>query len=134
MFREVHALPLLRSANGGDLAKAFVATFSVLKLLAPSVIDQVREDAATGGFDKVRERLLRSLRNSGDKETDATVIDAPSAFRSPGKLSRADWKSVAATYPTQRAAVEATGFDPKTITKYLTQHRIPNPWKVDRPS
>lgn len=134
LFREVHALPLLRGANGGELAKAFVATFNVMKLVAPSVIEQVRSDAATGGFDKLRERFLRFLRDSKDEGSEAKVIEMSAELRSPGKLSRADWETIASAFPTQRAAVDATGFDPKTITKYLQQHGIANPWKAERPS
>lgn len=130
LFREVHALPLLRGANGGELAKAFVALFNVTKLLAPSVIDTVRADAATGGFARLRDRFMRFMRESSDDES--KVIDAPAESRSPAKLTRDEWVTITQSYATQRAASDATGFDPKTITKYLQQHDIPNPWKADR--
>ena len=130
LFREVHALPLLRGANGGELAKAFVALFNVTKLLAPSVIDTVRADAATGGFARLRDRFMRFMRESSDDES--KVIDAPAESRSPAKLTRDEWVTITQSYATQRAASDATGFDPKTITKYLQQHDIPNPWKAER--
>jgi transcriptional regulator with AAA-type ATPase domain len=130
LFREVHALPLLRGTNGGELAKAFVALFNVTKLVAPSLIDTVRVDAAAGGFSRLRERFLRFVRESSDDES--KIIEAASALRSPGKLSRDEWVAMTQSYPTQRAASDATGFDPKTITKYLQQHDIPNPWKAER--
>lgn len=130
LFREVHALPLLRGANGGELAKAFVALFNVTKLLAPSVIDTVRADAATGGFARLRDRFMRFMRESSDDER--KVIDAPAESRSPAKLTRDEWVTITQSYATQRAASDATGFDPKTITKYLQQHDIPNPWKAER--
>lgn len=133
LFREVHALPLFRGANPGELAKTFVAMFNMLKLVAPSAIEQVREDAASGGFTKIRERLLKAMRDSGHREDDADVIDAQPTLAAPSKLSRADWEAVA-KHPTQRAAIEVTGFDPKTIAKYLKQHRIQNPWKAERAS
>lgn len=130
LFREVHALPLLRGANGGELAKAFVALFNVTKLLAPSVIDTIRADAATGGFARLRDRFMRFMRESSDDES--KVIDAPAESRSPAKLTRDEWVTITQSYATQRAASDATGFDPKTITKYLQQHDIPNPWKAER--
>lgn len=130
LFREVHALPLLHGANRGELAKAFVALFNVTKLVAPSFIDTVRADAAAGGFAQLRERFVRFLRKSSDDE--ATVIEAPADSRSPAKLSRDEWVAISKNYPTQRAASDGTGFDPKTITKYLQQHDIPNPWKAER--
>lgn len=130
LFREVHALPLLRGANGGELAKAFVALFNVTKLLAPSVIDTVRADAATGGFARLRDRFMRFMRESSDDES--KVIDAPAESRSPAKLTRDEWVTITQSHATQRAASDATGFDPKTITKYLQQHDIPNPWKAER--
>lgn len=131
LFREIHALPLLRGANGGELASTFAVAFNIMKLAAPPLIEEVRADAAAGGFNKIRERFLAFLRKSDEAAPE--VIDATSESRSPGKLSREDWTAIA-QHPTQRAAVEATGFDPKTITKYLQQHGIPNPWKVERAS
>jgi hypothetical protein len=130
LFREIHALPLLRGANGGELAKAFVALFNVTKLVAPSLIDTVRSDAATGGFAQLRDRFMRFMRESSDD--DPKIIDAPGESRSPAKLTRDEWVTISQGYPTQRAASDATGFDPKTITKYLQQHDIPNPWKAER--
>jgi hypothetical protein len=129
LFNEIHDLPLLRGANPGELAKAFVALFNLTKLVAPSVIDTVRTDASSGGFSQLRERFLRFLRESNDE---SKVIDAAFETRTPAaKLTRDEWEAVA-KHKTQRAAVEATGFDPKTITKYLQQHDIPNPWKSER--
>lgn len=129
LFNEIHDLPLLRGANPGELAKAFVALLNLTKLVAPSVIDTVRTDASSGGFSQLRERFLRFLRESNDE---SKVIDAAFETRTPAaKLTRDEWEAVA-KHKTQRAAVEATGFDPKTITKYLQQHDIPNPWKSER--
>lgn len=130
LFREVDALPLLRGANRGELAKAFVALFNVTKLLAPSVIETVRSDAATGGFAQLRDRFMRFMRESSDDES--KVIDAPAESRSPAKLTRDEWLTISQSYATQRAASDATGFDPKTIMKYLQQHDIPNRWKSER--
>jgi hypothetical protein len=130
LFREVHALPLLRGANGGELAKAFVALFNIGKLVAPPLIDTIRADAATGGFAQLWDRFLRFMRESSNDET--KIIDAPAELRSPAKLTRDEWVTMSQSYPTQRAASDATGFDPKTITKYLQQYGIPNPWKAER--
>jgi hypothetical protein len=132
LFREVQGLPLLRGANGGDLAKAFVALFNITKLFAPSLIDTVRADTAAGGFNRLRERFLRFVRESSDDESE--TIEAESEFPAPGKLSRDEWSALAARYSTQRAAADATGFDPKTISKYLQKHGIANPWKAERAS
>lgn len=129
LFREVHALPLMRGANGGELAKAFVALFNITKLVAPLLVETVRADAATGGLALIRDRFMRFMRESSDDEPKYT--GAP-AFRSPAKLTRDEWVTISQSYPTQRAASDATGFDPKTIAKYLQQHSIPNPWKAER--
>jgi MoxR-like ATPase len=132
LFREVHAVPLLRGTNTGELARFFVGAFNMMKLVAPSLIDQVRADAATGSFNKIRERILGFLRKSSDEQPDD--IEALPEWRPPGKLSRDEWIAITEEYPTQRAASDATGFDPKTITKYLQQHEIPNPWRAERPT
>lgn len=125
LLNEIHGLPLLRGANTGDLGKAFLAAFNLIKLVAPSFIDEVREDARVGGFNKLRERALAALREKQEPEaTDGGFAPLPAARR-----TKDDWKEIAAC-PTQRAAVEATGYDPKTIAKYLKKHRIKNPWKA----
>ena len=69
LFREVQqALPLLDGASSGELARVFVAIINITKLVAPSFIEQVRADAAAGGFDKIRERIVRLLRESSRSE------------------------------------------------------------------
>jgi DNA-binding NtrC family response regulator len=129
LFREIHGLPLLREANGGELAKAFLAVFNVVKLAAPSVIEQVRADAKVGGFAKIRERVVTLLRESNDSQPEE-IVEVPAETQPPARLSRADWQRIAEEFPTQRAAVTATGYDPKTIAKYFRKHRIRNPWKA----
>jgi DNA-binding NtrC family response regulator len=129
LFKEIHGLPLLREASGGELAKAFLATFNVLKLVAPSVIEHVRADAKAGGFTKIRERVVKLLQESNDSPREET-IDAPPEARPAGRLGRADWQRIARDFATQRAAVQATGYDPKTIAKYFQKHRIRHPWKA----
>ncbi|GMV19530.1 MAG: hypothetical protein AMXMBFR56_77540 [Polyangiaceae bacterium] len=129
LLNEIHDLPLLRGADAHGLVSAFVGAFNLLKLVAPSFIETVRTDAVAGGFAQLRERFVRFLRESDEK---SKTIDAQGEIRTPAaKLTREEWE-VLARHKTQRAAVDATGFDPKTITKYLQQHDIPNPWKAER--
>ncbi len=132
LFNEIRDVPLLRGASGGELASAFVTLFSITKLFAPSLIETLRADAATGGLAKLRERLVRHLREADDD--DADVIEASAEYPPPGRLSRDEWLALTKDYPTQREASDVTGYDPKTITKYLKHHRIANPWKAQRPS
>lgn len=129
LFREIQALPLFREANAGELGKAFLAIFNVLKLAAPSLIETVRADAKSGGFAKIRERVVAALRES-DETKRGRIIDTPAEPVPPGRLTRADWIATTERFPTQRAAVNATGYDPKTIAKYLRKHRIRNPWRA----
>lgn len=130
LLKEVHDLPILRGANGGELAKAFLAIFNIVKLVAPAAIDELRSDAAAGGFDKIREKIVQFFRD--DDAAENTVVDAPTHSRSPGKLTQEEWVGIAEKYATQRAAVEATGFDPKTIAKYFRHHGVRNPWASER--
>jgi len=132
LLNEVHDLPLLRGASRGELAKAFVALFNITKLAAPTVIEQVRADAATGGFERIRERFMRALRDSGEDASPDRLVEASTEPRTPAQLSAADWAAIASRFTTQRAAVDATGFDPKTIAKYLRQHGIASPWRAER--
>lgn len=126
LLDEIHGLPLSREVNPGELAKAFVALFNIVKLAAPSIIDQVRADAKAGGFAKIRERIAKLMKEANDTKED--VIDMPTERLPASRLVRADWRRIA-EFTTQREAVEETGYDPKTITKYFTQHGIRNPWK-----
>ncbi|MBM4779313.1 MAG: sigma-54-dependent Fis family transcriptional regulator [Archangiaceae bacterium] len=125
LFKEVHELPLLRGANTGELAKAFLAIFNIVKLFAPAAIEEIRSDATAGGFDKIREKVVGFFRDD-----DGTVVDAPTRPRA-AKMTPDEWRELAAKHRTQRAAVDATGFDPTTIAKYFKQHGIKNPWAAD---
>jgi DNA-binding NtrC family response regulator len=128
LFNEIHTLPLLRGAHQGALASTFAAMFNIAKLVAPSLIDSIREDANNGGFARLKDRLLRFMETSW--EDDSTVINVRANRRpSASKLTRDEWVNITTTHSSQRAAQEATGFDPKTITKYLRHHKITNPWK-----
>jgi DNA-binding NtrC family response regulator len=138
LLREIHALPLLKGANVGELGGTFLAVFSIVKLFAPHAIEQVRDDMRLGGFSRVRDRFLKSLREPEEEQPALAPPPleippiAPSAHpRRPGQLSRKEWQALARRYPTQRAAIEATGYDPKTIAKYLRKHRIPSPWRLE---
>jgi hypothetical protein len=114
------------NANAGELGKAFLAVFNMLKLVAPHLIDQLRNDARAGGFARIRQRIVAVVRESKDEQTtDHRELPA----LPPGRLSRNDWLEITRRFPTQRAAVDETGYDPKTIEKYLRKHRIPHPWK-----
>jgi transcriptional regulator with AAA-type ATPase domain len=129
LFQEIQDLPLLRGSDAHGLASAFVWGFNLLKLFAPPLVESVRADAAGGGFAQLRERFVRYV---GESDEDSTNIDERAEFRTPaGKLTREEWEAIS-KYKTQRAAVDATGFDPKTITKYLRLHNIPNRWRVAR--
>jgi hypothetical protein len=129
LFREVHSLPLLREAKTGELAKAFLAVFNLVKLVAPSVIEQARADASSGGFARLRERAVAALKGSNDEER-AGANDAKADAPPPARLTREDWLRISQKFSTQRAAVTATGYDPKTLAKYFRRHRIRNPWKA----
>jgi DNA-binding NtrC family response regulator len=139
LFQEIHGLPLLRGANAGELGKAFLAAFNFVKLFAPSFIDQLRDDARAGGFARIRERVIAVVRDAKNEPIDRVLApgnvpsgDTPSTAIPPGRLSRSDWQDITRRFQTQRAAVDATGYDPKTIAKYLRKHRIPHPWKLNR--
>lgn len=134
LLREIQALPVLRGANTGVLAETFVGLFNAIRLLAPTTIDTIREDAVTGGFAPIWDRFLRFIRERSDDDDDPRIIDASPGFRSPAKLTREDWVTISESHPTQRAACEAVGIDPKTLAKYLEKHDIPNPWKRERPA
>jgi DNA-binding NtrC family response regulator len=134
LMQEIHEVPLLRSVNAGEIGKAFVSVFNLLKLVAPSAIEQLRDDARAGGFAKIRERIIALIRDAKNEDParvlppeDILPEDIP-----PGRLSRKDWLDITRRFPTQRAAIETTGYDPKTIAKYLRKHRIPNPWKLSK--
>jgi hypothetical protein len=155
--REIGELPLMRGADEGQLSNAFLSIFGLVKSFAPHFIDEISETMRTGGLAKVLEKLRGAKDddedNDGDEDEDGDAAPAPAPEppriarsplalppfavaparpQRPGRLTRKDWLAIVQRYPTQRAAVEATRFDPKTIAKYLKKHRIANPWAADR--
>ncbi|MCC7536887.1 MAG: sigma-54-dependent Fis family transcriptional regulator [Deltaproteobacteria bacterium] len=128
LLREIHGLPLLRSATAGELGSAFVALFNIVKLVAPTWIDQVRDDARAGGLARVRERIATALLSASENRR-AEAIEATAESPPAAKLTREDWIEITRQFRSRRAAVQATGYDPKTIEKYLQHHGVPNPWK-----
>lgn len=153
--REIGELPLMRGADEGQRSNAFLLIFGLVKSFAPHFIDEIGETMRTGGLAKILEKLrgAKDENEDGDEDDDgdaapALVPEPPRIARSPlapppfaaaparpqrpGRLTRKDWLAIVQRCPTQRAAVEATRFDPKTIAKYLKKHRIANPWAADR--
>ncbi|MFZ6186010.1 sigma 54-interacting transcriptional regulator [Nannocystis pusilla] len=131
LLHEVQSLPLLKSMGKGEFVQAFVALLNLLKLLAPTMVEQIRDDVSSGGVGKIRERLKSLLAEPGDPDDDPDVIDVEQPAKPPGKLSRVEWEEIA-NFSTQTEAVEHTRYDPKTINKYLEKYDIPNPWRAPR--
>lgn len=132
LLREVQSLPLLQNVKTGELIQAFVALLNMLKLFVPATVEQIRDDMSKGGFSKVRERLAQLLDESrADGDDEDNIIEVEQPVRPPGKLPRAEWERIA-KFSTQTEAAEHTGYDPKTINKYLQKYSIPNPWRAQR--
>lgn len=128
LLREIRNLPLLKSIDAGTLGNSFIGLFNLLKFAVPSLLDQIRDDARAGGLDRVRKGLARWFRESSEEsEPEIEVMDESPL---PGRLTRKNWQSIASRFPTQREAVEETGYDPKTIDKYFREHKITNPWRL----
>ena len=49
-----------------------------------------------------------------------------------GELAQDPALQVFVRRPIASRSADATGFDPRTVTKYLHQHDISNPWKTER--
>lgn len=127
LLKELSELPLLKGVNGGELTGMFLAIFNLLKLFAsPEVMEQLREDARTGGFPKIRERVTTALREFKDGEE----IDAGER-KPPSRRTTKEWRDFAAM-DTLQEAMDRSGHDPKTIKKYLRKNGLPYRWKDDK--
>lgn len=122
LLDEVVKTPLFAQADRNSLVSSFLAIFNVIRAIAPRAVEDARETVKAGGLSALRDRVLKALR-TGDEE-DPAALPRPA-----GSLTREDWQRIARTYPTQASVVDATGYDPKTIAKYLKQYGISNPWR-----
>lgn len=128
---ELQGLPLVQFLNGSgeaDTSQFIVGILSLLRSFFPSAVDKIRAEARKGDF-------LKRLQD-GSIQKDAVVEPSakssapePEAPRKrPEELSTQEWEALTKSHKTQSEASKATGYDPKTILKYLHQHRIANPW------
>ncbi len=122
LLDEVVKTPLFAQVDRNSLVTSFLAIFNVVKAIAPRAVEDARETVKAGGLPALRDRVLGALRE-GDSH------DSYALPRPPGSLTREEWQELARKYPTQASAVDATGYDPKTIAKYFKQHNIANPWR-----
>jgi transcriptional regulator with AAA-type ATPase domain len=131
LLREMQTLPLFAKADPGALPGFIVGALNILKLIAPKLVDEAREALAKGGLAELRRRIIKVVKESEDRKAavDAEVDAGPSRpLRRPAaRLSHEEWLKVA-MFETQAEAVEETGFDPKTLKKYLKKHGIEVPW------
>jgi len=135
---ELQGLPLfqhLKGAGDTDAGSFIVGILSLLRTFIPSAVESIRAEAKKGDFLK---RLQEgSLRPDGALERgarqSAAELEAPPKRRAE-ELSRQEWEALTKNHKTQAEACKATGYDPKTIVKYLAQHGLPNPWSKKDPS
>lgn len=119
LLQEIGAEPLFIGTEKKDLIELFVGVFNVLRLLAPDLLQHLRGDIAENGLIALRQRAFNALGDESETEQ---------LKRSPAALQREDWGKIASEHKTQTEATDATGYDAKTIKKYLQKHQIPNPW------
>jgi transcriptional regulator with GAF, ATPase, and Fis domain len=128
---ELQGLPLFQHLSGeGDTdAGGFIATIlSLVRTFFPSAVGKIRAEAQKGDFLK---RLQEgNLRPDGAPEqgVSKSAPEPEASKRRPEDLSHQEWEALTKRHRTQAEACKATGYDPKTIVKYLTFHGIPNPW------
>ncbi|QQR46138.1 sigma-54-dependent Fis family transcriptional regulator [Myxococcus xanthus] len=131
LFLELQGLPLFQHLKGEsdtDAAGFIVGILRLVRTFFPSAVDRIREEAKKGDFLK---RLQEgNLRPDGAVERGErkSMPEPEASKRRPEDLSRQEWETLAKSHRTQAEASKATGYDPKTIVKYLTSHGIPNPW------
>jgi len=129
---ELRSMPLLADVKDEQVTEFIGFILKMLQSFMPTGAERLREQVRKGN-------LLQRLRDEVDASTgeangSPTPLEtgpaAPAATekKKAGDLSRDEWVELTQRYPTQAKACEATGYDPKTIAKYLNQHDIPNPW------
>ncbi|HLL01155.1 MAG TPA: sigma 54-interacting transcriptional regulator [Myxococcaceae bacterium] len=127
---ELQNLPLfqfIQGEGGADSSQLIVGILSFLKSFFPSAVDKIRAEAKKGDFLK---RLQDGSIQKGDVvESAKSSTPEPEAPRKrPEELSFQEWLALTKNHKTQAEASKATGYDPKTIGKYLHLHGITNPW------
>jgi microcompartment protein CcmL/EutN len=102
-----------------------------VQTLIPAALEKVREEVGKGSvLQRIRERVEEAMNDSESKQEEEPAIEEPvsPSKKKAANLTREEWLDLTKRYTTQVEAQRATGYDPKTIAKYLEAHRIPNPW------
>lgn len=129
---DIRSLPLLRDVTDEDVIGFIDLIFGMLQSFFPSMAERLREQVRRGDFlQRLRDGLESSvLDEDGGAKDDAAKskesVDG-SKKKKASDMSCEEWIALT-RHPSQAKACEATGFDPKTINKYLNQHGIQNPW------
>lgn len=132
LMGEIKGLPVMADVQDEQVSEFIGFIFKILQSFMPSGAERLREEVRKGNLlQRLRDQADAS--NRDDKGNPGTLGEGPlepigTERKKAADLSRDEWVELTKLYPTQAKACEATGYDPKTISKYLSQHGIPNPW------
>ena len=121
LLDEVVGLPALRNADRDGVIRAFLGIFNLAKTFAPQLVERMRDAVRDRGFSGARDLLVETLRSSDEPMLAAKTKPA-------AQLTMDEWIAFTRAFTTQAEAIDATGYDPKTIAKYLRQFEIESPW------
>jgi len=134
LLGEFRGLPLLQQIDDENMNKLVILLIGAVQTFVPAALVKFREEVGKGSLlQRFRERVEKAI-NESDSESDAgteePVIEepSPSQKKKAASLTREEWIEITKNYTSQAEAHKATGYDPKTIAKYLELHEIQNPW------
>jgi DNA-binding NtrC family response regulator len=142
LLGEVRSLPVFQQMDDENMNKFVLFVINAIQSTMPAALDKIREELGKGSFfqrmrEQIGKTMSESLRNSAsDEEAEEPVIEESDSHprKKPSALSRDEWLELTKRYATQAEAQRETGYDPRTIVKYLDHYGIPNPWAKVLPS
>ncbi|MFE8599810.1 sigma-54-dependent Fis family transcriptional regulator [Archangium violaceum] len=142
LLGEVRSLPIFQQMDDEKMSKFVLFVISAIQSAMPAAIDKIREELSKGSFfQRMREQIGKAMKENlrdseSDVETEEPVIDESNSppRKKPSALTPDEWLELTKRYATQAEAQRETGYDPKTIARYLERYGIPNPWTKALPS
>lgn len=129
MYRDVAALPILQGKANTEVAQGIILLVRTFVSFWPAGLAllraKARETGAAGVLATIKDMLPADVEEEATAGPGKRLCDR----KSPANVTKEEWADVVRSNKSASEAKESTGFDTKTIKKWLAEHGLPtNRW------
>lgn len=124
LWSDITKLPVFRGQDQRPLLKSVMGLVTMAYTFAPDFAGKVKAIAARGGIPALREELVKAFKNSNNESGEHALDPADNHKHWP----KDQWVDLVEQHASKAAASRATGLSDKTISRYLSDHGIPERW------